>query len=266
MSDKKLTFWDHLDELRSSLLRMVGITVVFGLVAFFFKDLLFEIVLAPKRDDFITYRVFHSLISAISGPETSEGFSVDLINTGLAEQFLIHMKVAFSAGFICASPYIIYALFRFVSPALYDKEKKYATRVVFSGYAMFLIGVALNYFLIFPLTFRFLGTYQVSPDVENLISLRSYIGTFTTLSIVMGVVFEMPIVAWLFAKLGFITSAFLKKYRRHAIVIILAVAAVITPTADVFTLMLVAIPMIALYEVSVWICATQPSSKQQLND
>ncbi len=251
MPDKKLTFWDHLDELRGTLFRIVIITLLFGIIAFFFKDILFNIVLAPKHDNFITYQLFRSVITHFSEENVLEHFSVNLINTGLAEQFLIHIKVALCVGFLCASPYILYALFRFVSPALYVKERQYAFRVVFSGYAMFLFGVLLNYFLIFPLTFRFLGTYQVSAEVANLISLRSYISTLMMLNIMMGIVFEMPVVAWLFAKLGFLSPDFMKKYRRHAIVIITIVAAVITPTADIFTLLLVSVPMYLLYEISI---------------
>lgn len=178
-------------------------------------------------------------------------FSVKLINTGLAEQFIIHMKVAIYAGFLCASPYVLYLLFRFVSPALYENEKKYTLRMVGVGYLLFIIGVLMSYFLIFALTFRFLGTYQVSDDVENMITLQSYIDTLIMLSLMMGIVFEMPILCWLFAKFGFLSASFMRHYRRYAIVIILIIAAVITPTADIFTLILVTLPMYLLYEISI---------------
>ena len=151
------------------------------------------------------------------------------------------------------SPYILYQLFRFVSPALYANERKYVVRVVGYGYIMFMVGVLISYFLIFPLTFRFLGTYQVSDQVENMISLQSYISTLLMMSLAMGIVFEIPILSWLFAKLGFISADFMRRYRRHAVVIILVVAAIITPTSDVFTLLLVSLPMWLLYEVSIWI-------------
>ena len=180
-------------------------------------------------------------------------FFVRLINTGLAEQFVIHMKAALCVGVLCASPYILYQLFRFVSPALYADERKYVVRVVGGGYAMFLLGVSISYFLIFPLTFRFLGTYQVSGEVENMISLQSYISTLMTMSLAMGLVFEIPILSWLFAKLGFLSAGFMRRYRKHAVVVILVVAAIITPTSDVFTLSLVALPMWLLYEVSIWV-------------
>ena len=176
-----------------------------------------------------------------------------LINTGLAEQFVIHMKASLCAGVLCASPYILYQLFRFISPALHSNECRYAVRVVGSSYAMFLLGVAVSYFLIFPLTFRFLGTYQVSGEVENMITLQSYISTLMLMSLAMGLVFEIPILSWLFAKFGFLSADFMRRYRKHAIVIILVIAAIITPTSDVFTLSLVALPMWLLYEASILI-------------
>lgn len=245
------SFWEHLDVLRAAIVKIVAVAVVFGIVAFFFKEELFSIVLAPKEDGFITYLLLDRIATWAGG--AVEPFSVRLINTGLAQQFIIHMKTALCAGVLCASPYVIYQLFRFVSPALYDNERRYVTRIVGGGYAMFTLGVIVSYFLIFPLTFRFLGTYQVSGDVDNLISLESYISTLVMMCLAMGIVFEIPILSWLFAKLGFLSADFMRKYRKHAIVIILVVAAIITPTSDVFTLSLVALPMWVLYEVSIWI-------------
>lgn len=245
------SFWEHLDVLRTAIMKIVVVAVVFGIAAFFFKEQLFDVVLAPKDDRFITYQLLNR-IAAWAG-DSMDSFSIRLINTGLAQQFIIHMKTALCAGVLCTSPYILYQLFRFVSPALYDNERKYVTQMVGGGYAMFSLGVLVSYFLIFPLTFRFLGTYQVSGDVDNLISLDSYISTLVMMCLAMGVVFEIPILSWLFAKLGFLSAEFMRKYRKHAIVIILAVSAIITPTSDVFTLSLVAFPMWILYEVSIWI-------------
>lgn len=244
------TFWDHLDELRNILLKIAVVAILWGVVAFLFKDLLFQIVFAPKNDDFITYRWLEKL-GGIFSQNRDEGFAVDLINTGLAQQFVVHMKTAFCFGVLCASPYILYQLFRFVSPALYEDERHYAVQVVGSGYFMFLLGVLIGYLLIFPLTFRFLGTYQVSQDVANMISLDSYMSTLVLICTAMGVVFELPVISWLSAKMGLLNSYFMKKYRKHAIVAILIVAAVITPTSDVFTLMAVSLPMYLLYEVSI---------------
>lgn len=246
----KQSFWEHFDVLRTAIVKIAAVAVGFGIAAFCFKEGLFAVVLAPKDDGFVTYRLFNR-IAAWAGGETGS-FAVQLINTGLAEQFIIHMKTALCAGILCASPYILYQ-FRFVSPALYVNERKYMVRVVGGGYAMFALGVAVSYFLIFPLTFRFLGTYQVSGEVENMIALQSYISTLMTMSLAMGLVFEIPILSWLFAKLGLLSANLMRKYRKHAIIIILVVAAMITPTSDVLTLSLVALPMWALYEISIFI-------------
>ncbi len=262
MEDTQQSFWDHLDELRRVIFRILGVALAFAVVAFIFRDELFAVVLAPKENCFITYRLLSRLASVFSG-SAAESFDVPLINTGLAMQFVIHMKIAFAAGVVCASPYIIYQLFRFVSPALYADERRYAVRVVGGGYLMFIIGMAVSYFLIFPLTFRFLGTYQVSSDVANLISLESYVEVLVMMSVAMGIVFEMPVVAWLFARLGFLNDTFMRRYRRHAIVVILIVAAVITPTSDIFTLLAVSLPMWLLYEGSIHLVArTHPVSRE----
>ena len=237
-----MTFWDHLDELRSVIIRVLVVTVVAAAVAFCLKEELFAIVLAPRTSEFITFKLMGV-----------EPFSIHLMNIGLTEQFLIHMKTAFYAGILVASPYIIYLLFRFVSPALYDNERKYATALVGSGYLMFMLGTLLNYFLIFPLTVKFLGTYQVSEDVANMLTLQSYMDTLLMMCLVMGIVFELPVVSWLLGKMGLINASMMKTWRRHAIVTILIVSAIITPTTDAFTLFIVALPIWLLYEVSIFI-------------
>lgn len=235
-----LTFWDHLDELRSSLLRMLGVTVLFGIIAFVLKDELFAIVLAPRSSDFLTYRLLGV-----------EDFQLHLMNTGLTEQFMIHMRTAMYAGLLVASPYILYELFRFVSPGLYQDERRYAVWIVGAAYLMFLIGTLVNYLVVFPFTVRFLGTYQVSPDVANMLTLQSYVDTLLGMSLVMGVVFELPVVCGLMGKMGLINGHLMAQYRRHALVAILIVAAIITPTTDAFTLFVVAVPIYLLYELSI---------------
>ena len=237
-----MTFWDHLDELRSVIIRTVVVTVVAAAVAFCLKEQLFEIVLAPRTSDFITYRLMGV-----------EPFSIHLMNTGLTEQFMIHLKTAMYAGVLVALPYIIYLLFRFVSPALYDNERKYATLLCTSGYLMFMLGTLLNYFLIFPLTVKFLGTYQVSPDVANMLTLQSYMDTMLMMNLVMGIVFELPVVSWILARMGLVNAQMMRSMRRHAVVAILVIAAIITPTTDAFTLFIVALPIWLLYELSILI-------------
>jgi sec-independent protein translocase protein TatC len=237
-----LTFWDHLDVLRSSLIRMAVAVMVLGVVAFCLKDALFSVVLAPRSSDFVTYQLLGV-----------DAFHINLMNTGLTEQFMIHMRTAIYAGLLLASPYILYELFRFVSPALYQNERRYAVWIVGAAYVMFLMGTLVNYFIVFPLTVRFLGTYQVSPDVANMLTLQSYIDTLLGMSLVIGVVFELPVVCGLMGRMGLINSHMMSQFRRHAVVAILIVAAIITPTTDVFTLFVVALPIYLLYELSIQI-------------
>ena len=237
-----LTFWDHLDVLRSSLIRMAVAVMVLGVAAFCLKDALFSVVLAPRSSDFVTYQLLGV-----------DAFHINLMNTGLKEQFMIHMRTAIYAGLLLASPYILYELFRFVSPGLYQNERRYAVWIVGAAYVMFLVGTLVNYFVVFPLTVRFLGTYQVSPDVANMLTIQSYVDTLLGMSLVMGVVFELPVVCALLGRMGLINAQLMTGYRRHAIVAILVVAAIITPTTDVFTLFVVALPIYLLYELSIQI-------------
>lgn len=216
-----------------------------AIVAFALKTEVFSIVLAPTKADFITYRLFSQFGEIVD-------FNLNLINTQLTSQFSVHMQVSVMVGLICVCPYILYSIFKFVSPALYENERKYARILVVAGYIMFMTGVALCYFLIFPLTIRFLGNYQVSEEVSNIITLSSYIDTLTMLTLMLGIVFELPILCMLLGKMGILTAEFMREYRRHAIVIILIVAAIITPTTDVMTLMLVTLPIYLLYETSIF--------------
>ncbi len=249
---KEFTFWDHLDELRKVLFRIIIVVVVVMIGTFLCKELLFNIVLAPHKSDFIIYRFFCCLSELISLPGICpEEFQVGLINTELPSQFLIHLSTSFYAGVLLVFPYIIFQLYRFISPALYENERKYSATVIFCSCLLFYVGVLLNYFLIFPLSFRFLATYQVSQEVVNMISISSYIGILMMLSLMIGIMFQLPVLSWLFAKLGFLSAAFMKRHRRHAMVLILIIAAVITPTTDIFTLMLVFVPIYILYEVSI---------------
>ena len=237
----EFSFWEHLEVLRGCLWRIIVAILVGSIAGFFFKEQLFNFILAPCHDDFILYRW---LLPA-------EPFSLHLINTGLAEQMMIHFKIAFCAGTVLASPYILYVLFGFISPALYENERKYSTRITLSAYVMFFIGLAINYLLIFPLTVRFLGTYQVSNDIDNMLTISSYIDTLLMMSVTFGCIFEMPVLSWLLAKFGLLKSQWMSRYRRHAIVAILIIAAIITPTADMFTLVIVTLPIWLLYEVSI---------------
>ena len=237
---EQATFWDHLDELRWAIIRSLGVVVVFAVAMFCLKDQLFAVVLAPRSSDFVTYRLMGA-----------EAFSIPLMNIGLTEQFMTHMRVAVYAGLLFALPYVLYELFRFISPGLYRHERRAAMWIVCSSYLMFALGTAVNYFIIFPFTVRFLGTYQVSADVANMLTLQSYIDTLITMSFVIGLIFELPVVCTILGRMGFVNGSLMRRYRRHAVVAILVVAAIITPTTDVFTLMVVSLPIWLLYEVSI---------------
>lgn len=246
-----MTFWEHLDVLRGSIIKMLVVSVAAAIVAFCLKDALFAIVLAPSRAGFVTYRLLGV-----------EPFTIHLVNIGLAEQFMVHLKTAFYAGIVVAAPFILYLLYRFIAPALYEGERHYALRIIAYGYAMFVLGLLANYFLIFPLTVRFLATYSVSDTVGNMLSLQSYMDTLLMMTLVFGIVFELPVVSWLLARMGALRAEWMTRFRRHAIVAILIVAAVITPTSDIFTLCVVALPIWLLYELSIIVVrhAGQPPS------
>lgn len=250
--NQKLSFWEHLDVLRGYLIKIILAVLGFSVLAFIFKDELFGIVLAPKNPDFITYKAINSIAARFGwSPLDTESLEVKMINTELTRQFVIHMKLALYAGIVLTLPVTIYLIFRFISPALYPGERRNTTIALAGGYLMFLAGLTLSYFIVFPFAFRFLVNYQVSTDITNLISLQSYTDTLIILSVMMGILFELPVVCWLLGKTGILKASFMKRYRRHAIVVILTLAAIITPTTDIFTLLITSVPIYLLYELSI---------------
>ena len=254
LEDKPMTFWDHLEALRSVILKILAVAVAGFIIAFCFKEPLFRLILAPSSPDFILYRWIASVASAFGVDASAlQNFNVDMFSTTLTAQFMIHMKMAFYVSLVVIMPYTLYMLFGFVSPALHQNERRSSTKVVVWSYILFLVGIVLDYLIIFPLAFRFLGTYQVSESIPNVITLESYTDLLITLTLLMGILFELPILAWFLGKLGIIDAAFMKKYRRHAIVVILIISAIITPTTDIFTLTIVTLPIYLLYEVSIGI-------------
>ena len=250
--EEKLTFGGHLEVLRKMLFRILGLTACVGILIFCFKDWTFQMLLAPSKHDFVLYQWIERLCEMIGWNFVFEEYSVNLIATELSSQFMTHLSTSIYLALLAVSPYIVVELFRFISPALYENERKYSKVVGIAVYGLFVIGVLISYYVIFPISFRFLGTYQVADAVVNNITLKSYISTFTTLTFVMGVVFQLPILAFFMAKLGVIDAEMMSRYRRHAFMLILIVSAIITPP-DIFTLILVSIPLYMLYEVSIWV-------------
>lgn len=249
-SDEMLTFGGHLEVLRQMLFRIIAVAGAIAMVVFCFKETTWEVLLAPSEWDFCTYRWLESAMQAMGIDFHFEEFNVQMIATDLSSQFMTHISTAVYLGLLGASPYILYELFRFISPALYENERRYSVQVAGIIYVLFLLGVLMSYFVLFPISFRFLGTYSVSAKVVSNITLDSYISTFVSLTLVMGVVFQLPVVAFFLGKLGVASSWMLSKYRKHALIVIMLVAAIITPP-DLMTLILVTIPLYLLYEVSI---------------
>lgn len=245
-----MTFSGHLEVLRRMLFRVLIAIAVLAIVIFAFKDTTFKLLLAPSKSDFCLYHWIEAFFAKVGYDFHFSPFEVDLIATDLSSQFMTHISTSLYLGFLCASPYILFELFRFISPALYEKERKYSIPVLFIIYALFIIGVLMSYFILFPISFRFLGTYSVAEEVHSTITLDSYVTTFVTLTLVMGAVFQLPVIAYFLAKLGIVQSEMLAKYRQYAFLIIMIVAAIITPP-DLMTLLLVTIPLYLLYEVSI---------------
>ena len=255
MTKENLTFWDHLEVLRWSLLRIaivavVALIVVFSVMPYVFSDF----ILGPTTSEFFLYKWLAKLGNIPLIPNfAASDFKVDIININVASQFMTHISTSFWLGLVLIFPYIIFEIWKFVSPALYQHEKGNVRIAFIFGTLMFYLGCAISYSFIFPFTFRFLTEYQLSQDIVNQISLSSYMSTFYGMIFMMGLVFELPLLAWLLSKLGLITKEFLKSYRKHAVVILLILAAVITPTGDPLTLALVFTPLFLLYELSIYV-------------
>ena len=245
-----LTFGGHLEVFRKMLFRIFGVAGVIAVVVFCFKDITWDILMAPSEWDFCTYRWLETVMQTIGINFHFNEFHVEMIATDLSSQFMTHITTAVYLGVLGASPYILYELFRFISPALYENERRYSVQVAGIIYVLFLLGVLMSYFVLFPISFRFLGTYSVSAKVVSNITLDSYISTFVSLTLVMGVVFQLPVIAFFLGKMGVVTSSMLANYRKHSFIAIMLVAAIITPP-DLMTLILVTIPLYLLYEVSI---------------
>lgn len=245
-----MTFGGHLEVLRRMLFRIIVVVSTLSFVIFCCKKIIWTLLLAPSEYNFITYALIEKLVTLCGFQFHFEEFHVDLIATDLSSQFMTHITTSVCLGLLGASPYVLYELFRFVSPALYESERKHSISFAVIIYLLFIAGVLMSYYVLFPISFRFLGTYSVSESIRSTITLDSYIETFTGLTFVMGVVFQLPIIIFILTKMGFLSYWHLAKYRKHALIIIMLVAAIITPP-DLLTLVLVTIPLYLLYEVSV---------------
>ncbi len=250
---KEMSFWDHLEELRWTLFRSIIALVVFAIIGFVFMPFLFDtVIMAPCNNDFFLYKYLCKISSYTSLlPDfCNDEFHVNIINIELTSQFFTHMTSSFWLALLLTFPYLLFEIWRFIGPALYEHEKKNMRWVFLFGSVMFFLGCFVGYILVFPMTLRFLASYQLSPVIVNQISLDSYMGNFLMLIFIMGVIFELPLLSWLLSRLGLLTRKFFKTYRRHAVVALLIFAAVITPSGDPFTLAVVFFPLYFLWELS----------------
>jgi len=239
-----MSFWDHLEELRWCIFRVLIVLLIVLVGCFIALPRIFDtVILGPTHSDFFVYRLLGFLYGS--------GSDVQIININVASQFLTHISTAFWISLVLVFPYLLYQLWVFIRPALYENEVKGVKKAFVGGSAQFYIGCALGYLVIFPIIFKFLTQYRIGGEVVNQISLNSYMNIFLTMIFIMGLVFEMPILAWLLGNLGIINKSLLKSWRRYAVVVLLVLAALITPTGDPFTLLVVFLPLYLLYEFSI---------------
>jgi sec-independent protein translocase protein TatC len=254
---EEMSFLNHLEIFRWHLIRSAIAILFFAIISFIYKDVIFDIILlGPQKIDFPTYKIL-CRISTFLGLDDALCMKVSpfsLQNISMSGQFSAHITTSILAGFIVAFPYVFWELWRFISPALYDSETKIARGIVFFSSALFLFGVLFGYYIIAPLSVNFLGSYQVSNTVVNQISLTSFVSTVTTVSLANGIIFELPILVYFLTKIGLLTPNFMRIYRKHAMVVTLILAAIITPP-DITSQILVAFPLMILYELSIRISA-----------
>jgi sec-independent protein translocase protein TatC len=255
--EKEMSFLDHLEELRWHLVRSSAAVLIGAIAAFLNKYIIFDVILfGPKNPDFITYRAFCKIshLLGIGDAMCFDAPTISLINTTMSGQFSTHIYISIITGIVVAFPYIIYELWSFIKPALYEHERKNSTGIILYTSFLFLTGIAFGYFVLAPMSINFLGNYTVSQQVGDFIDLDSYISTITMVTVACGILFELPVIMYFLARVGIITAGFLRRYRRHAIVVNLLVSAIITPP-DISSQIIVALPIALLYEISILIVA-----------
>lgn len=244
---KDMSFWDHLEALRRGVFRCVVSLLLVSIALFFFKTFLFDgIILAPTRSDFILYRLL------------GVDVSLNLVNIEVAAQFIVHMKATFMCAVIVCCPYLLYEIWLFIAPALYEKEKRAVRGAFIFASILFYAGIAVGYFVVLPLMVNFFQTYSVSDVVVNTISLTSYMATFYSTVLLFGLVFEFPTLIAILSQIGVVTRQMLKKGWRYAVCAAVILAALITPSGDPFSLMVVSVPLFILYWISIAVCRSEP--------
>ena len=251
----EMSFLDHLEELRWHLIRSVLAILIVATIAFVFKDFIFDVLLfGPKQKDFVTYRWFCSISQSLGQGNSFciEELPFRIQSRTMAGQFSAHLWTSVLAGFIVAFPYVIFEFWKFISPGLYEKERKNARGFIFVASLLFFIGVLFGYYIVTPLSINFLGNYSVSAEIFNDFDLSSYIGLLRASVLASGIIFELPIIVYFLTKVGIITPSFLRKNRKISLVVVLSLSAIITPP-DIASQIIVSIPILILYEVSILI-------------
>ncbi|WP_034057577.1 twin-arginine translocase subunit TatC [Lacinutrix jangbogonensis] len=251
----EMSFLDHLEDLRWHLIRIFTAIVICGFVAFLFKDFIFHIIFAPTKMGFPTYKTLCQVSQFFGFNDStfcSDEFPFIIQSRKFASQFSAHIWTSFYAGFIISFPYVLYQLWKFISPGMKTNERKHSRGFIIISSILFFIGVLFGYYIISPLSINFLGTYQVSDQVDNQFDLDNYVGLIRASVIASGIIFELPIIIYFLTKVGLVTPEFLKKYRKFALVIVLVFSAIITPP-DIASQIIVAIPILILYQVSIFI-------------
>ena len=250
-----MTFFEHLDDMRPGLIRSVVALLVFMVVAFVFKDAIMAFIMGPKSPEFPTNVLFARMADALGSDVLRiNSVPLSLINTSMAGQLNLHLLVSFYAALVVALPYLVFELWLFVRPAFSDVELRHSRMFALCTILSFLLGIAFGYFVLAPLSVNFLGSYSVSAAITNMIDVGSYMSLVLNMSLVCGVVFELPMLVYFLSKVGLVTADFMRNYRRHAIVVLAIGAAIITPP-DIVSMVLVIIPLYALYELSIGIAA-----------
>ncbi|RQO67513.1 twin-arginine translocase subunit TatC [Pedobacter sp. KBW06] len=265
--EAEMSFFDHIDVLRKHLLRALAVVLVLTAGAFYYTDFIFNtIIMGPKNPNFWTYRMMCKLVEKF--PSIGSDFCITkidakIINTEMAGQFTLQLNSCVMVGIILGIPYLLFELWLFVKPALHENERKSASGFVAFASFLFFLGILFGYYMICPLSINFLTNFTVSPEIQNTFTIDSYLSSVMTLTLGSGVIFQLPVIIYILSKLGIMTPAFMRASRRYSTVLILIVAAIVTPTADPYTMLIVALPLFLLYELSIYISANIERKKNK---
>jgi len=256
--EAEMSFFDHLEVLRWHLIRAAVAIIVFASVAFYYFDEIWQdVIMGPKHGNFLTYRMLCKLGALVNSPGLciNSDLPGKIQNTEMAGQFSLQINSSIMIGIAVGFPYLLWEIWRFVKPALEEKEQKAANGFVFFASSLFAVGILFGYYIVAPLSLHFLTNYQISPDIQNIFTIDSYLTSVATLTLVSGIVFQLPVIVYILASIGILTPKFMREKRRIAIIIIMIIAMLVTPTPDVTTMLVISAPLFLLYELSIGVAA-----------